>query len=72
MMSVMTKPHSWVKHTITRVSTLPDLDDDAQVVVIEDPSDTQNAEDEAVFGCNECGVPLEGHSDTLCSGPTQD
>jgi hypothetical protein len=64
----MTLQHTWVKHTITPVSTLPDLDDDRQVVVIEDPKDAQIAEEQAVYGCDVCGVPMEGNTDTLCGG----
>jgi hypothetical protein len=67
-MKTMLKQHTWVKHTLTKVSTLPDLDDDRQIVVIEDPNDVQAAEDNAVYGCDTCGVPLEGNSDTLCEG----
>lgn len=59
-------PHKWVKHTVTKVSTLPDLDDDRQVVVIEDPADVASAEEEAVYGCDRCGVKMEGNTDTLC------
>jgi hypothetical protein len=60
--------HQWVKHTLTKVSTVPDLDDDAQIVVIEDPTDVASAEDAAVYGCNVCGMPMPGNTDTLCSG----
>lgn len=59
-------PHTWVKHTITSVSTLPDLDDDRQIVVIEDPADVQQAEEQAVYGCDRCGVSMEGNTDSLC------
>lgn len=58
--------HQWVKHTMTRVSTLPDIDEPDKVVVIEDPADIAEGEDKAVYGCNVCGVPLEGNADTLC------
>lgn len=59
--------HTWVKHTVTKVSALPDLDDDAKVVIVEDPDDTQKAEDQAVFGCDTCGVPMEGNTDSFCN-----
>jgi hypothetical protein len=62
----VTVQHTWVKHTITKVSTLPDLDDDRQIVVIEDPDDVRAAEDDAVYGCDVCGIPMEGNTDTLC------
>jgi hypothetical protein len=62
--------HKWVKHTVTNVSTLPDLDDDRQVVVIEDPADVEAAEEGAVYGCDVCGCILEGNTDSLCPGPS--
>lgn len=68
----MTLQHQWVKHTVTKVSTIPDFDDEAQVVVVEDPDDIQAAEEGAVFGCNRCGVTLEGNHDTPCKEPTGD
>ena len=68
MTLTMTLQHAWVKHTVTKVSTVPDLEDDNQVVVFEDPDDTQAAEEGAVFGCDRCGVPLEGNTDTICEG----
>lgn len=61
--------HKWVKLTKTNVSTLPDLDEPDKVVVIEDPADIEAAEEGAVFGCDRCGVPLEGNTDTYCEGP---
>lgn len=64
--------HKWVKLTKTSVSTLPDLDEPDKVTVIEDPSDVEAAEENAVFGCDVCGVPLEGNTDTLCGGPSED
>jgi hypothetical protein len=68
-MNTMTlQQHRWVKHTVTNVSTLPDLEDERQVVVIEDPADVQAAEDGAVYGCDRCGLPLEGNTDSLCEG----
>lgn len=61
--------HHWVKHTVTKVSLLPDLDDDRQVVAIEDPTDVKDAEDNAVYGCDVCGCTMEGNTDSLCPGP---
>lgn len=63
--------HQWVKHTLTKVSTVPDLDDDRQIVVIEDPADIREGEDAAVYGCNVCGIPLPGNTDTMCPGPPE-
>lgn len=65
----MVQQHKWVKHTITKVSTLPDLDDDRQFVVIEDPQDVADAEEKAVYGCDVCGVAMVGNDDTVCPGP---
>jgi hypothetical protein len=67
-MHTMTLQHHWVKHTVTNVSVLPDPDDDRQIVVIEDPDDVQNAEDEAVFGCDRCGISMPGNTDSTCPG----
>lgn len=64
----MTRQHQWVKHTITKVSTLPDPDNDNEIFVIEDPRDVESAEDEAVFGCDVCGLPMQGNTDSLCEG----
>lgn len=58
--------HQWVKHTVTKVSAVPDFDDEDKIVVIEDPDDVRAAEDEAVYGCNRCGIPMPGNTDTLC------
>lgn len=71
MTQTMTMQHTWVKHTITKVSALPDLDNDQQVVVIEDPLDVQIAEQEAVYGCDRCGVAMPGNTDTTCH-PTEE
>jgi hypothetical protein len=58
--------HKWIKLTKTSVSTIPDIDEPEKVSVIEDPRDTVTAEENAVYGCDVCGVPLEGNADTLC------
>lgn len=61
--------HHWVKHTVTKVSVIPDLDEEDKVTAIEDPEDVQAAEDGALYGCDVCGVLLEGNADTMCEGP---
>lgn len=71
MPTMTTAHHTWVKHTMTSVSTLPDIDEPDKVVVIEDPADAAIAEEGAVYGCLRCGVPLEGNADTLCEGPDE-
>lgn len=71
-MATMTMQHHWVKHTITKVSTLPDPDNDNEIFVIEDPTDVATAEEGAVYGCDVCGVSMEGNTDTLCKGAPTD
>ncbi len=68
MKTAMTMHHQWVKHTVTPVSLLPDPDNDNEVFLIEDPQDIQLAEDQAVYGCHRCGLPMSGNTDTLCEG----
>lgn len=68
MITVATMQHVWVKHTITPVSIVPDVDDDRQIVVIEDPRDIEQAEDDAVYGCDRCGKSMAGNTDSLCEG----
>ena len=60
--------HQWVKHTITPISTLIDPNNEAELFIIEDPQDVQDAEDQAVFGCNICGLPMQGNTETGCEG----
>jgi rubrerythrin len=60
--------HKWVKHTITNVSAIPDLDEPEKVSIFEDPIDTAQGEAGAVYGCDVCGCPMEGNTDTLCPG----
>ena len=72
MNTTMTMQHQWVKHTITPVSTLPDPENDNEIFVIEDPADVEQAEDQAVYGCNICGVSMPGNTDSLCPGPPEE
>lgn len=65
-MSTMTMQHRWVKHTITNVTTISDPTDDTQIVVLESDEANKEAEDNAVYGCDECGVPMAGNSETEC------
>lgn len=60
--------HRWVKHTITHVDTLPDPENDDEIYVIESQEDRERAEEEAVYGCDRCGLPMAGNTDTLCKG----
>lgn len=68
MYLVATKHHVWVKHTVTPVSLVPDPENDNEVFVIESEADTKAAEEAAVYGCNNCGLPMAGNTDTLCAG----
>ena len=65
MSETLTQPHSWVKYTRNPVSAVPDPDNDAEVFVIEELTPEQ-AEEGAVYGCEACGVEMEGNTDTLC------
>jgi hypothetical protein len=69
MSSTMTEKlhHHWVKHTITKVSLLPDPEDDSQVVVLENDDDTKVAEEGAVYGCDVCGVSMQDNTETFCN-----
>lgn len=67
LMSVMTKQHHWVKHTITPVAVL--TDDDGDPVVFVDPDQQVISEEGAAYGCDACGVPmLTSHLNTECKG----
>lgn len=69
-MSDKTRQHSWVKYTRTPVAAVPDPDDEHSIVVIEELTPEQT-EDQAVFGCENCGVSMPGNTDSLCSGGEQ-
>lgn len=66
----MVAQHEWVKHTVTSVSVVPDPENDDQIVVLEDTREQSRAEEQAVYGCDRCGVPMSGNTDTLCDGPS--
>lgn len=61
--------HTWVKHTITPVSTL--TDDQGEAVVFVDPDDMTIAEDNAAYGCDSCGVAMAGNITTECEGANE-
>lgn len=65
-MKTVTKQHTWVKHTITPVSTL--TDGQGNPVVFVDPDDAVIAEDHAVYGCDICGMAMAGNHHTDCEG----
>lgn len=69
-MAVMTKQHTWVKHTITAVEILEDTD--GSPVVMVDPDQQELAEEDAAYGCNVCGKSLVGNFNTECEGPNND
>lgn len=66
--ALMLSTHHWVKYTITPVEVVPDPEDDSAVVTWD--SNPDEDPDEA-YGCDLCGVSLEGNIDTLCPGPPQ-
>jgi hypothetical protein len=67
-MAVMTAEHIWVKHVITPVHVLED--DQGDRVVLVDPDQQIISEDEAVYGCDRCGVPMiESTMHTECEIP---
>lgn len=70
MINTMTGQHTWVKHTITPVSAL--IDDDGTPVVFVDPDDQAISEDHAVYGCDVCGVVMDGHIGSKCEGEPYD
>lgn len=63
-MRTMTKEHHWVMHTITPVSVLQDTS--GEEVVFVDPDQKQIAEDDAVYGCDRCGVVMTGNVGSAC------
>jgi hypothetical protein len=59
--------HEWVKHTITPVHTLDDQD--GQPIILVDPDDQKESEENAVYGCNSCDLAFTTDNfHTECSG----
>jgi len=59
--------HVWVKHTITPVHTLDNSSGEPVIVV--DPDQQVLAEENAVYGCMNCDLPLVPDTfHTECSG----
>lgn len=69
-MTVMTKSHIWVKHTITQVEVLSDLE--GEPVVLVDPEQQALAEEDAAYGCQVCGRSMANNYNTECEGPEDD
>lgn len=68
-MSVMTAQHSWVKHVITPVQVL--VGDDGNPVLLVDPDQQTLSEEEAAYGCQNCGLSMvEGFGEACEIDPT--
>jgi hypothetical protein len=67
---VMVREHVWVKHTITPVSVLQD--DQGEPVVLVDPDQQVISEDNAVYGCDRCGVAMVNNTNTECEDADDD
>lgn len=61
-----TKQHHWVKHVITPVAVLSGAD--GEPVVFVDPDQQEIAEQDAVYGCDNCSQPMATHFNTECEG----
>lgn len=59
--------HHWVKHVITPVEVLADGVGDPVVLV--DPDQQIISEDDAAYGCDQCGCPMAGNLKTPCPAP---
>lgn len=62
----MTEEHTWVKHVITPVEVIDGLNPEDPPVVLVDPDQQTISEDNAVYGCDRCGVPMAGHYGSRC------
>ncbi len=61
--------HQWVKHTITEVDVVADIEDEGAIVAFSSQDNNQAAEESAVFGCMRCQLPLNPHTaETACQG----
>ena len=58
--------HVFVKHTITEVEVLEGIEGEPIVVV--DPGKQQLAEEDAVYGCQICDLPLSEAFGIPCPG----
>lgn len=63
-MMTATKEHNWVKHVITPVSVLES--ESGEPIVFVDPDDQTEAEEDAAYGCLDCGEALAGNFHTEC------
>lgn len=68
-MHTVTTQHQWVKHVITPVEVL--ADDEGDPVVMVDPDQQTIAEDNAAYGCDNCGQSMATHFGQPCT-PEED
>lgn len=66
MPKTATAQHTWVKHTLTPVLILPDLQ--GEPIIFVDPDQQTISEDHAVYGCDACGEALVDAMNTECKG----
>ena len=65
---ITTTTHQWVKHTVTPVKVVSDPIDGG-IYAITDPEDQMTAEEEAVFGCENCDAVLSPETSEMpCPG----
>lgn len=69
MADTATNVHQWVKYTKTGVAAVPDPDNDNEVFLIEDLTPDE-ADAQAVYGCENCGISMHEGYETVCPGPS--
>lgn len=70
MAKTSTLSHSWVKHVITPVEVL--TNDVGEPVVLVDPDQQIVSEDDAAYGCQNCGASLALEFHTECEHDPND
>lgn len=65
-MKTQVRQHQWIMHILCPVETLED--DEGDPVIILDPDKKQAAEQNAVYGCMACSVPMVDGFGTDCPG----
>jgi hypothetical protein len=65
-----TKVHAWVKHIVVPVQVVPTFEEGEDgIYAVADPEVQKQSEDNAVFGCQDCGALLTyATSTTDCPG----
>lgn len=69
-----TKVHHWVKHIVVPVEVVPTFEEGEDgIYAVADPEVQKKAEDEAVFGCQDCNALLTYETSTTdCPGKDED